>query len=108
MATGKQYIDYISEQLKPSDGVVFRPMMGEYLLYYNGRLAGGVYDERLLIKPVPSAKEYMPDAEEAIPYDGAKPMLLVDNTDDSEFLCGLFNAIYQDLPEPKTKNKKNG
>ncbi len=108
MATGKQYIDYISEQLKTLDGRVCRSMMGEYLLYYKGRLAGGVYDERLLIKPVPSAKEYMPDAEEEIPYDGAKPMLLVDNTDDSEFLCGLFNAIYQDLPEPKTKNKKNG
>ena len=108
MATGKQYIDYLSEQLKPLEEIVFRPMMGEYLLYYKGRLAGGVYDERLLIKPVPSAREYMPDAEEAIPYDGAKLMLLVDNTDDSEFLCGLFNAIFNDLPEPKTKKKNNG
>ena len=107
MATGKQYISYLSEQLSSLDGIVFRPMMGEYLLYFRGRLAGGVYDERLLIKPVPSARQYMPDAEDAIPYEGAKPMLLVDNTDDKEFLCGLFTAIYNDLPEPKTK-KKNG
>ncbi|MDE7452996.1 MAG: TfoX/Sxy family protein [Clostridia bacterium] len=107
MATGKQYISYLSEQLSSLDGIVFRPMMGEYLLYFRGRLAGGVYDERLLIKPVPSAREYIPSAEDAIPYDGAKPMLLVDNTDDKEFLCGLFIAIYNDLPEPKTK-KKNG
>ena len=107
MATGKQYINYLSEQLANLDGIVFRPMMGEYLLYFNGRLAGGVYDERLLIKPVQSARAYMPDAEEAIPYEGAKPMILVDNTDDKEFLCGLFNAIYNDLPEPKIK-KKNG
>ena len=107
MATDKQYIDYLSEQLKDLDGIVFRPMMGEYLLYFRGRLAGGVYDERLLIKPVPSAKVYMPEAEEAIPYDGAKPMLLVDNIDDKDFLCGLFTAIYDDLPEPKIK-KKNG
>lgn len=107
MATGKEYINYLSEQLNSLDGIVFRPMMGEYLLYYKGRLAGGVYDERLLIKPVPSAREYMPDAEEAIPYEGAKPMLLVDNTDDKDYLCGLFTAIYKDLHEPKIK-KKNG
>ena len=107
MATDKRYISYLSEQLSSLDGIVFRPMMGEYLLYFRGRLAGGVYDERLLIKPVPSAREYMPNAEDAIPYDGAKPMLLVDNTDDKEFLCGLFTAIYDQLPEPKTK-KKNG
>lgn len=107
MATGKQYIEYLSGQLKGLDGIVFRPMMGEYLLYFKERLAGGVYDERLLIKPVPSARAYMPNAEDAIPYAGAKPMILVDNTDDGEFLCGLFTAIYGDLPAPKTK-KKNG
>ena len=107
MATGKEYINYLEEQLSSLDGIVFRPMMREYLLYFRGRLAGGVYDERLLIKPVPSAKEFMPDAEEAIPYEGAKPMLLVDNTDDRQYLCGLFTAIYDDLPEPKIK-KKNG
>ena len=107
MATGKQYINYLCEQLNSLDGIVFRPMMGEYLLYFKGRLAGGVYDERLLIKPVPAAKSYMPDAEEAIPYEGAKPMLLVDNTDDKDFLCGLFTAIYDELPQPKIK-KKNG
>ena len=105
MATNKQYIDYLSEQLKSLDGIMFRPMMGEYLLYFKGRLAGGVYDERLLIKPVPSARAYMPDAEDAIPYAGAKPMILVENTDDEEFLCGLFHAIYSDLPEPKIKKK---
>ena len=107
MATSKQYISYLTEQLKNLDGIVFRPMMGEYLLYFRGRLAGGVYDERLLIKPVPSARAYLPDAQDAISYAGAKPMILVKNTDDAEFLCGLFTAIYSDLPEPKIK-KKNG
>lgn len=107
MATSKQYIGYLTEQLKNLDGIVFRPMMGAYLLYFRGRLAGGVYDERLLIKPVPSARAYLPEALDAIPYAGAKPMILVENTDDKEFLCGLFTAIYGDLPEPKIK-KKNG
>ena len=106
MATSKQYIGYLTEQLKNLDGIVFRPMMGEYLLYFRGRLAGGDI-ERLLIKPVPSAMAYLPDAQDAIPYSGAKPMILVKNTGDAEFLCGLFTAIYGDLPEPKIK-KKNG
>lgn len=107
MATSKHFIEYIGEQLKDLDGIVCRPMMGEYLIYFRDRLAGGVYDDRLLIKPVLSAREYLTDSKEQIPYDGAKPMLLVDNTDDKDFLCGLFTAIYNDLPQKKIK-KKNG
>ncbi|MDE6868199.1 MAG: TfoX/Sxy family protein [Clostridia bacterium] len=107
MATSKQYFNYICEQLKDLDGIALRPMMGEYLLYFRDRLAGGIYDDRLLIKPVPSAREYLSGAEEQIPYDGAKPMLFVDNTDDKDFLYGLFTAIYNDLPQKKIK-KKNG
>ncbi len=78
-------------------------MMGEYVLYYNGKVIGGVYDNRLLVKPTPSAKELMPDAEYELPYSGAKGMLLVDNVEDREFLQNLFAAISEELPTPKSK-----
>ena len=88
------------------DGVSFKPMMGEYILYYNGRIAGGLYDNTLLVKPVPSALRLLPDARRELPYEGAKPMLLVENTDSGEFLCELLRAMYDELPEPK-KQKNN-
>ena len=79
--------------------------MGEFLIYYCGKLAGGIYDDRLLIKPVKSAISYMPNAPYSLPYKGAKEMLLVDNVDDKEYLSGLFNAIFDDLPMPKNKKR---
>ena len=106
MATSKEFIDYLQEQLSKLDGITFRPMMGEYLIYYNGRLAGDICDDRLLIKPVEAAKTYLKDAPLEQPYEGAKPMLLVEDIDDREKLCNLFKAIYDDLPEPKSKKKK--
>ena len=78
-------------------------MMGEYLIYYRGKLVGGLYDDRLLVKPVKSAIDYMPRATYSLPYEGGKEMLLVDNVDDKEYLAGLFEALYDDLPMPKTK-----
>lgn len=105
MASSKEFLEFITEQLSDLREVAFRPMMGEYLLYYKGRLAGGIYDDRLLIKNIPSAREYMPEAESVLPYDGAKPMLLVDNIDDKSYLSGLFDAIYDELPAPKQKKK---
>lgn len=103
MASSKQFLNFILEQLSDLDDITFKPMMGEFLLYYRGRLVGGIYDDRLLVKPVKSAVEYMPDASYSLPYEGAKEMLLVDNLDDREYLTGLFEAIYSDLPAPKTK-----
>lgn len=80
--------------------------MGEYIIYYRGKIVGGIYDDRFLVKPVKSAVAYMPHAKFELPYDGAKEMLLVDNLDNKEFLAGLFNAMYDELPAPKPKKKK--
>ena len=76
--------------------------MGEYIIYYRGKIAGGIYDDRFLVKPVKSAIEYLPNAEYELPYDGAKEMLVVD-VDNKELLTGLFNAMYNELPLPKKK-----
>ena len=81
-------------------------MMGEFIIYYKGKIIGGIYDDRLLVKPVQSAINYMPNAVYELPYDGAKEMLLVDDVDNKEFLIGLFDAMYDDLPAPKPKKKK--
>ena len=89
------------------DAITYRSMMGEYIIYMNGKIAAYICDNRLLVKPVPSAVKMMPDASYEPPYDGAKDMLLVENTDDSEFLKLLFNAIYPELPEPKRRSKAN-
>ena len=103
MASSKEYLDFILDQLSGLDGVSFRPMMGEYILYYRDKIAGGIYDDRLLIKPTPSAKALMPDAIQEAPYPGAKEMLLVDNIDDRVFLCRLLDAMAEELPEGKKK-----
>ena len=103
MASGKEYLDYVSEQLSALAGVRWRAMMGEYILYYKDRIAGGIYDDRLLIKPVPAAKALMPQAPSVLPYEGAKEMLLVEDVDDRDFLCGLLDAVYPELPAPKKK-----
>lgn len=106
MASSKEYVNYIIEQLSGLEGIRQRAMMGEYVLYYKDKVAGGIYNNRLLIKPVPAALEYIPGAVLEQPYEGAKEMLLVDNLDDREWLCGLFEAIYDQLPETKKKTKK--
>ncbi len=104
MATSKDFINYISEQFN-AEGLIFRPMMGEYLVYYKGKLVGDICDNRLLIKPIDSSKRLLPDAEYQPPYDGAKPLILVENIDDGEFLRKLFEEMYSELPEPKPKKK---
>lgn len=103
MASTKDYLDFILGQLSGLEDISYRAMMGEYILYYQGKIVGGIYDDRLLIKPVKSAIFYMPEAVYELPYEGAKEMLLVDNVDDSEYLCGLFNAILPDLPAKKKR-----
>ncbi len=103
MASSREYLDFILEQLSGLDHVTYRTMMGEYILYYRGRIAGGIYDDRLLVKPTKSAVAMMPDADREAPYEGAKEMLLVDNVDNRDFLAALLNAMYEELPIPKKK-----
>ena len=105
MASDRAYLDYIIEQL-PSEGVTFRPMMGEYILYYKGRVFGGIYDDRFLVKPVAGARALLPDAPFETPYEGAKDMLLIEDTDNRGMLAELLEAMYPELPEPKKKRKK--
>lgn len=103
MASTKEYADYILEQLSGLDGISSRKMMGEYILYCDGKVFGGIYDNRFLVKPVNSATALMPSAPRELPYEGAKEMLLVENTDDREFLEKLVTAISAELPEPKKR-----
>ena len=105
MASSKSYLDYIMEQLAPLDGISCRAMMGEYILYCRGRIFGGIYDNRLLVKPTPASDRLMPNAPRELPYEGAKPMLLVEEADDRDFLCALVEAMYSELPEPKKRKQ---
>ena len=105
MASSKEYLDFIMEQLSEIDGITYKQMMGEYILYMSGRIIGGIYDDRFLVKPTKSAREIMPDADLELPYEGAKEMLLVDNVDNKDFLTRLLTAMYDELPAPKPKKK---
>ena len=106
MASSKEYLDFILEQLSELDEITYRAMMGEFIIYYRGKIVGGIYDDRLLVKPIKAAISYMPAATYELPYEGAKEMLLVDEVDNREFLTDLFNAMYEELPTPKPKKKK--
>ena len=103
MASRKEYLDFILEQLSDLDDVSYRPMMGEYIIYYRGKVVGGIYDNRFLVKPVKSAIAMMPDTDMELPYDGAKEMLLVDDVENREFLGRLMEAMYEELPAPRKK-----
>ena len=103
MASSKEYLEFILEQLSELEEIAYRAMMGEYIIYYRGKIMGGIYDDRLLVKPVKSAISLMPNASYEPPYDGAKEMLLVDEVDSKDFLTRLFAAMYNDLPAPKKK-----
>ena len=100
MASSKEYIDFVLDQC---NGLFARAMMGEYVLYYGGKVVGGVYDNRLLVKPTPSAKALMSNAEYQLPYEGAKEMLLVEDIENRDFLRQLFEAMYEELPKPKKR-----
>ena len=108
MASSKEYLHFILEQLSDLESVSYRSMMGEYILYYRGKIVGGIYDDRLLVKKTRSALEFMPEAISELPYEGAKEMLLVDEIDSKAFLTKLFEAMYDELPLPKQKRKNNG
>ena len=105
MASSKEYLTFILEQLSELSDITYKSMMGEYLIYYKGKLVGGIYDDRFLVKPVESAVRLMPNAEYELPYEGAKEMLLVGEIENKDFLAELFNAIWDELPMPKAKKK---
>ena len=105
MASSKAYLEFVMEQLSGLDEITYRAMMGEYILYYKGKIFGGIYDERLLVKPVKSAVAYLTEAKYELPYEGAKEMLLVDDVDSKEYLENLVLAMYDELPASKAKNR---
>ncbi|MBQ3473718.1 MAG: TfoX/Sxy family protein [Methanobrevibacter sp.] len=103
MASSKEYLEYILEQLSDLDDITYRAMMGEYIIYYRGKIIGGIYDDRFLVKPVKSAVAMMPDASMELPYEGAKEMILIDDVEDRDFLSELLEAMYEELPSPKKR-----
>lgn len=103
MASDREYLDFILEQLSGLEGITWRAMMGEYIIYCRGKVVGGIYDNRFLVKPTASAKAMMPDAEPELPYEGAKEMLPVDNLENREFLAALIQAVHDELPALKKK-----
>lgn len=106
MASSKEYLQFIIEQLSELEDISYKAMMGKYIIYYRGKIVGGIYDDRFLVKPVKSAIKLMPDAEYELPYEGAKEMLLVDDVDNKSFLVDLLNEMYEELPAPIAKKKK--
>ena len=107
MASSKNYLEFILGQLSNLEEITYRAMMGEFILYYRGRIVGGIYDDRLLVKPTKSAVSKMPTAVFELPYEGAKEILLVDEVDDKAFLADLFHAMYDELPAPKQKQTRS-
>ena len=103
MASSKEYLEFILEQLSELEDVSYKAMMGEYIIYYRGRVVGGIYDDRFLVKPTKSAVAMMTNADRELPYEGAKEMLLVDNVENRAFLRDLLEAMYDELPLPKKK-----
>lgn len=103
MASSKEYLDYVMDQLSGLQDVAYKAMMGEYIIYYRGKIVGGIYDDRFLVKPVKAALTMMPDAEMEIPYEGAKEMILVDDVENRSFLTELLENMHEELPAPKKK-----
>ena len=103
MASSKEYLEFVLGQLSDLEDISYRAMMGEYIIYYRGKIVGGIYDDRFLVKLVKAALEMMPDADMELPYEGAKEMLLIEDLDDREFLSDLLEAMYDELPSPKKK-----
>lgn len=107
MASSKEFLEFVLEQLSELDNISHRQMMGEYIIYYRQKIAAYICDNRLLVKPVPSALRLMPNAAYELPYEGAKEMLLVENAEDREFLKTLFEAMYDELPLPKKRKSRS-
>ena len=103
MASSKEYLEFVLEQLSQLDDITYRAMMGEYIIYYRGKVVGGIYDDRFLVKNIKAASALMPWAELELPYEGAKEMLMVDDIENKEFLKELLEAMYNELPAQKKR-----
>ena len=103
MASNREYLEFVMDQLSPLGDVSYKPMMGEYIIYCQGKVIGGIYDDRFLVKRTKSSEALLPDAPLELPYEGAKEMILVEDLDDSDFLCMLVGTMVNELPEPKKK-----
>ncbi len=106
MASTKDYLDYILDQLQGLDGITYRSMIGEFIIYYQEKIVGGIYDNRFLVKPTESAIALMPDASHVKPYEGAKDMLMVDCIDNGDSLKALIKSMYPELPFPKNRKEQ--
>ena len=95
MASSKDYLQFVLEQLSELQEITYRAMMGEFIIYYRGKVVGGIYDDRFLVKPVKSTVEMMPNSVMELPYEGAKEMLLVDRIDNGDFVCKLIESMEQ-------------
>ncbi|MCR5742263.1 MAG: TfoX/Sxy family protein [Lachnospiraceae bacterium] len=105
MASSKEYLEFVLEQLSELEEISYKAMMGEYIIYYRGKIVGGIYDDRFLVKNTKEAVRRMPEASLELPYEGAREMIMVDDIDDKDFLRDLLEAMYDELPEPKKKKK---
>ena len=103
MSSSREYLDYVLEQLSGAPEISYRAMMGEYIIYCKGKVIGGIYDDRFLVKPTAGAKRLIPEAPYELPYEGAKEMLLVEDIENKEFLKELFEAMVEELPVPKKR-----
>lgn len=103
MPSSREYLDFVMEQLSDLDGITYKTMMGEYIIYFREKIVGGIYDNRFLIKPTESAKELLPNAPLDLPYEGSKPMLMVEDIENKELMESLLNAMFDELPTPKKK-----
>ncbi|MBQ7534657.1 MAG: TfoX/Sxy family protein [Stomatobaculum sp.] len=106
MASSKEYLEFVLEQLSGLDDITYKAMMGEYIIYYRGKIVGGIYDNRFLVKNIKAAADKMPEAVLEVPYDGAKEMLMVDDVENRDFLRELLESMYDELPAPKKKSRK--
>ena len=103
MASSRDFLDFVLEQLSDIPDIDYRAMMGEFIIYYRGRVIGGIYDNRFLIKPTATARKMIPNAQMEIPYPGGSPMIMIPDIENREFLSALFPAIYPELPDKKKK-----
>lgn len=101
MASSKDFLEFVLDQLSVLPDITYRAMMGEFIIYYRGKIIGGIYDNRLLIKPMPSALKIMPNAKMEIPYPNGKPMIMIPDVENSELLETVFNAVYDELPDKR-------
>ena len=106
MASGKEYLEFVMEQLSEAENVSYRAMMGEYVIYAQGKVVGGIFDDRFLVKPTPSALRLLPEAPREIPYEGAKEMLLVEDIENRGLMSELLGGIARDLPAPGPKKRR--